>query len=488
MKLTDSLINVALLGTSNRKLIDSEIPDFLRPHISELSENHEDYEDYFFKLTAISFSCENSGCSSVSLDDDSKIVGAIPETLSYIDRNKSNLLVFLAKQNFSIVLKYAFNYFKNQQLIIQPYALPYFINKAYNFNDKYVYQFSLSIWPLLGNRGKWLVENCNFASEKWENSSHAQHLKMFVAMRKQGLAASSKFLSNNWESESSAHKSDFLSVFGRVLDSDLDFLEKVFENDKSQKVKDLAFRLLQQNENSIVAKFYSETLNSIISFDGKKDFEFEPISNSEELQKFGISDDLNDGDEYPPFLTRLSTAEKIVYKLIHSVPFSFWKKLTTFSSKKLAAFLLECPAFKFGFNFKKTILRFRDSEWAFEYCKYYDIIFQEFMPVFSSRQLETLAEYCDFDKNFYISDKIFGNFDNFETWGEKFSLKVLIYIIKSRNFDNSPNCAQFLATKLSDYMNIFISDYLYDHKDNDIVTTFFKRISVFLSYMKQIKS
>ncbi|MBR4267568.1 MAG: hypothetical protein IKQ46_16130 [Bacteroidales bacterium] len=485
MKLTEKIINIALLGTSNRKLERVDLPDFIQSQLPEPSEN-QDYEDYFFKVSSLTFGCENSGLLPQKIDSTFFMKPFEPDSSPYIDNNKISLLIYLVDSGLRLLLNYGFYYLRACRMLLPPFALPYFVARAFNFSDKYVYQYRLAVWSLIGNRGKWLVENADFPSEKWSNSSHSRRLKMFVALRKAGLNSSSKYLSDNWLTLSPKQKSDFLSVWGRVLDSDLDFLQNAFDTETSPKIKQLLLKLLLQNENSSIVKQDIQFLENIIKFDGKKSIDFSEIEFSEDLQQRGLSVVNTENNNLPTFFERLSDSEKLVFQLIHRMPFSFWQKFTGFDAKNTNQFLLENPSFKFGFNFLDVIKNFRDKNWAFEYCKYNSIIYQCFMPFLDADSLEILSEYCDFDFDFFFSEKLCGNFDNFQVWKDNFSLKILKFIINKRNFSNTILSAQFAAIKLSANMEHFIYVYICEHEDNDIVSTFFRRLHEYRKYLKQL--
>lgn len=475
---TENIISTALLGTANRKIYPEDFPDFLRSQLPFLSDNSSIcYEDRFLQAASITFAAANAGMEPAEALPGEILAESNPEILRYCSDTQASFMLYLLRNGHTYILNFAMSFLRKKGLILPPFALPVFVREAYLAGGKYMYQTRFAVWPILGNRGKWLVSALGYDSAKFQDVAHSTRLKMFVAMRKASFRDSARQLDFIWGEISDKQKKEFLSVFLAVWDNDLDFLWGVFNNpQESADIRKTALQLLLRNPNSVPVKTFMQVLGESFSIDGRRHCDFKDIELSQQLKDFGISTTILKTENLPAFLNKLSDTEIVVFRLINSVPLQFWTNALGLDSAKAAAFLQQNPAFKLGFDFRNVIIKFRDSEWAEHYCMYYSRLFKNLFPLLDVDQLERLSEYVDFDDDFAINEKICGAIDNYDIWGKGFSEAVLHYMIRSRNFENTLPTAQFLAVKLHESADFTMSSYIQEHSGNDIVTAFFLRV------------
>lgn len=474
MNQIDDIADVALLGTASRKIRAVDFPEELRMDVSSILDSCDDYEDGFLRCASMAFAFQNSGMSPTVLSPDSVLKPCQPENLPYMHDMFVSLLKYLYDNGFHHLFRFALSVLRDRRVVFPEYALPYFVNLAYTSQSKYLHQYRLAIWPLLGARGKWLVDSLGLAGEKFAESSHSLRLRMFVAMRKAGVRGTSALLGSIWPDIGEKQRKDFLSVFMRVTDDDLSFLESVFSGPDSDAHHCLP--LLCRNSNSTAVRLFMDVLDEALTIDGRRHCDFAEVKRRDELARYGIDSAVDPKGNLPSFLSKLPENEILIFKLIHSVPLAFWMGKLGCDVSSATKFLFTNPAFRIGFDFKGVILRFQDSDWATEYCLYKSTFEADFLPFLSAAQLDRIAGYCDFDNGFRINEKICGNIDSFEPWGDVFAKAVLDHIIRTRNIDNTLPTAQLLAAKLPKSVDYFMQNYVSENYGNDIVVSFFAKV------------
>ena len=473
----DEILSTALLGTSSRKVDIDGFPGFLRSDVAGILDRTADYEDGFLKAASMVFACANSGAEPLRVQDSEIIRECLPDARPVMQDQFVSLLIYLNDNGLMHLFRYALWVLRGRGLVFPHYALPYFVNMAYAGSGKYIYQYRFALWPLLGNRGKWLVDSMGLGGDKFVDSHHPLRLRMFVAMRKAAFRASALQLKSIWDTAAAKHKKDFLSVFLRVWDEDLDFLWDVFSSDDSADVRSMALYLMRRNPNSRVVKFLTDALGRSLTIDGRRHCDFAEPDCVYELSRFGISGTVDKDSGLPPFLAKLPESEVIIFKLIQSVPLSFWTGTLGCGPDAAVKFLMTNPAFKIGFDFRKVIIQFQDPAWAVEHCLYTGRFDAAFVTFLDAQSLDRIADHCDFDTDFRITDKLCGNIDNYEPWGDVFSHAVIQHIIRTRNFDPTQGTVQLMATKLSPSAAYTMQSYISDNYGNDVVVSFFMRIS-----------
>ncbi len=472
----DDILSTALLGTASRKVSADVFPDFMRPDVSAILDNSADYEDAFMKSASMLFACANSGLQPVQVDPSSVLQECAADTFPSVSDHDVSLLTYLNDNGLNLLFRFAVSVLRSRRVVFPAYSLPYFVDLAYVNSSKYLYQYRFALWPLLGARGKWLVESLGLGGQKFVDASHSLRLRMFVAMRKASFKGSASQLGQIWDTASVKQKKEFLSVFLRVWPEDLDFIENAISCEKNTAVKTALLELLQRNPGSGVVKFYMKALRKSLTVDGRRHCDFAEVDCVGELAEIGIDAQVTKDSGLPNFLQKLPAGEVIIFKLIQSVPLSFWMEALDCDAAGAVKFLYTNPAFRLGFDFRSVILRFQDSDWAVEHCLYNGKLDMAFVPFLDAARLDRVAENCDIDTDFRISEKLCGNIENYEPWGDWFSNSVVQHIIRTRNFDPSQVCAQLMASKISKSAVYVMESYVSDNYGNDIVVSFFMRV------------
>ncbi len=480
----DSILNAAMLGSSGRRVGPGDFPADLRPDIEAMMQGSHDYEDVFLRATSMLFAYLNSGKTAASAGIRILLPECAPETYPYISDSNVSLAIYLNDNGLPHLFRYALWYFAQKRQILPPYILPRFVELAYTSGGKYMHQYRFAVWPLLGNRGKWLVDAMDLGGEKFADSPHQLRLRMFVAMRKAGFSGSSHQLEAIWPGITARQRNDFLSVFMRVWPGDLDFLWKAFSGGGPG--ADAALSLMCRSSESRPVEYFMKVLDRSLRIDGRRHCDFQPIEDTETLERYGIDSSISESDGLPEFLKKLPPCEVLIFKLIQHVPLKFWMTKMDCTAADAARFLDTNPAFRMGFDFKAVICNFQDSVWALEYCRLKGKFFAEFLPFMDARMLDSMADCCDMDAGFRISEKICGVVENYEPWLGGFSMAVVRHIIRTRNFDNTPATAQYLAVRLSRDCDIAMQSYMADNYGNDMVATFFARVLKYRGIIRNI--
>jgi hypothetical protein len=485
MEFNSIILKATLIGTSRQKVSVSDFPEFMRSDVQILLDSTHNYEDGFLKSLAMMCTLDNSAAAPIR--NDITILQASPkETASYIPDKDIRLLKYLKDNKLFLLILKVIALIVKYQLVLPPIYLVEFIDWAFNEKNKYSYQLRLAIWPLLGTRGKWFVSNCRpDINIGWKNASFEQRLKMFVAMRKSGSALACSRLAITWNTDSEQNKLRFLSVFISVRDEDLDFLENVYADvDTSAEVRMAVFKLLRRHKNSSIVKRYCSILGSIASIDGRNHISFDNFELTPELEQIGINDVVTKEDGYPDFVSKLSSTEIAVLKLVHSVPLDFWRSFTGLDTEGAVGFLTKNPAFRYGFDFTKVIRLFGDSEWAAQHCRCVGVLMPELVSVMSAQDLDDTIDYVEFDKHFVVDSSICRRDDMLQPWERIFSDALVRYIIKSRSFDNSDIVAQMLAVKLDKAADVVIECFLSSNSGNDTLISFLKKVAGYRNMLR----
>ncbi len=472
----DDILSAALLGTSNRKVSAESFPEFMRSDVSAILDNSADYEDAFMKSASMLLACANSGIKPVNVDPSSVLGECAADMLNFVSDRDVSLLTYLNDNGLNHLFRFALWVLRSRRVVFPAYSLPYFVDMAYANSSKYVYQYRFALWPLLGARGKWLVDSLGLGGQKFVDAPHSLRLRMFVAMRKASFRGSASQLGQVWDSATVKQKKEFLSVFMRVWAEDLDFLNNAISCEKNSDVKSELLELLRRNAGSGVVKFYMSALRKSLTVDGRRHCDFAEVDCVDELAALGIDAQVSTESGLPAFLQKLPGREVIIFKLIQSVPLSFWMEALDCDAAGAVKFLYTNPAFRLGFDFRGVILRFQDCDWAVEHCIYNGKMDMAFVPFLDAARLDRIAENCDIDTDFRISEKLCGNIENYEPWGDWMSNSVVQHIIRTRNFDPSQACAQFVAAKVSKSAAYVMESYVSDNYGNDIVVSFFMRV------------
>ncbi|MCQ2973531.1 MAG: DUF5691 domain-containing protein [Bacteroidales bacterium] len=475
MKCLDNLINSALLGTSNKS------PDFsLWPKIvfdfAETIYNSDNccVEDAFYKTSAIALSYYRSGFLAKKVDDFVPFNNPEPETKKYMSNSLANNFLLSIKNGENIIFNYVSMVLKHRELIIPPFFIPYFLKFFLSNKSIATFQYRSQIWPLLGNRGKWLADSINLTDIQWATAKHSQRLAIFKSLRLINNIFSIKYLQRDWNFETTEHKNDFLNSISIVFDNDLLVLENFYVNEKSKSVKNTLAKLLSFREDSSITQYYNQVLNSIISFSKTIGFCIENYSENDKFSDYLKSINIQDIRILYPKIFIQDDKQFAIFHLCNIVSLDFWESYVDGNIELAIKFIEKSKFFSFKIDLISIIKKFRNSEWAFYYCKIKHTIIPSFVDFIDIQNLEILSSVANFN-NITIIDDIFKNslnINNLQRWDINFSTKVLYHALYNKCVTPNNENAQYLSIKLSSDTLYYIQDFCDNFMGNSPITNF----------------
>jgi hypothetical protein len=225
-----------------------------------------------------------------------------------------------------------------------------------------------------GKRGEWLlkfnevwkVETKLTDEEVWQTGTLDQRKDYLRKLRTFEPTQARELLRQSWAAENANTKSELLKALAEnVSDEDVTWLEPLL-NEKSQKVKDEALRLLKLCPGSSVVQKYWEILKEsiiikkergLLGFGSKNVFEIEVISNIDEsIFKSGIEKITSEKN--------VSDNDFILYQLIAAVPPSFFAQHFQLDKKELLDLFLKSKNGKnFIPAFGTAAITFKEADW-----------------------------------------------------------------------------------------------------------------------------
>ena len=288
MKTLEQIINIAALGNVASKLNQIEFNDFEKPTVNKILSLNTDNEDKFLKLLALSVSTYESGSEIKKYSSEDLLPPEKPETQEFISISHANRLVFLLKENKTVLLNYALKRFANTGKILPHSHLKTFIDSIFSNNSLEILMQRLLVWPLLGNRGKWLIKIFKLSDFKWDSANIQDRLAMLKAMKSVGNLGYLSIIEKNWDKTSVENKIDYITTINPNNKEDISFLERVLEKNNDKKLSRFITNKI---------KDFSErtTPEKAIEFCNQKKYipiEFINILDSEDLENLSYSFDL----------------------------------------------------------------------------------------------------------------------------------------------------------------------------------------------------
>lgn len=422
MKLTDQLINVALLGTATRELPTTEFPEELQASLHDIQARAEDAEAAFYQASALGFAFGRAGLEAHPLKESVTISEAPAEDKAYFSREVGELLITLdANRNQSLLL-YAYRKLLTYSKLLPPLYLQTLLRRASDRNNPRRREEQRYLTELAGRRGAWLLPQMGFpawgesSNESWETASHEVRKRMLCSLRQkqpeQGLA----LLQTELKNESAAHRDELIQCLRIGLSkTDEAFLQQIIATDRSSIVRETARQLLCCLPDSELVKTYQDLLRGKLHFNFLLGWSYDKIEYTPEMKKLGleeVSSYKNEKDDR--FLLR---------QLAERVPLSFWSEFYDCIPEKAAAKLAKNPPFQKLFDLSAPILNFGDSAWAYSALKENaeENVLEKVVGLLSPSQREEIA--FPATRGGSIPDSWFN--EDGAAWGIKFSTYVL---------------------------------------------------------------
>lgn len=265
MEFWNNIINTALLGTDRRMLKQEDLTDDLTEVIELVSQQPVDKEQQFLNIASAAVNYRRCGIQPINkhlivskAEDEEKV---------YCSSFAHQVLNDIISVESFPLLKLWSELCVEKNFIVKPELVPVLLELGLKYK-----QLQQSLATVTGNRGKWLmqfneawksspVEN---GDEVWQTGTADQRKTYLKKIRAIDPPKARELLQQSWSTEPANSKTDLLQTFEvNVNDEDVTWLEQLL-NEKNQKVKDEALRLLKLSPASSIVKKYEEVLaNSV---------------------------------------------------------------------------------------------------------------------------------------------------------------------------------------------------------------------------------
>jgi hypothetical protein len=259
------IIKSALLGTE-KYLPNTEDP-LLQEVQQQITQKQEDKEDGFLKLAAAFFLMQEAGRKLPT--QSYRHENAPTEAWGKISEKAAFLVASLIKGQQEQALLYALERCRQKQKLLSPDLVPVLLEMA--LKQKQI----RSYLDVCGSKGRWLAgintewavlyQNQVFEEDVWETGSLPARISWLEEQRKQDPGLARELLEAALSAESAANRAQLLEVLLiNLSEQDLDFLERQCQ-DKSQKVKQIAYQLLRRLPGAQISRQYQAFLKETLS-------------------------------------------------------------------------------------------------------------------------------------------------------------------------------------------------------------------------------
>lgn len=427
MNVTEPIIQVALLGTSNREFVPGALPDALAVLGKQVLEIAEDKESALYQISAAAFAYNRAGWKPQSAGETIRVEEAPEEDCPYFNDEQAALFERLSSSRY--LLLYAYRKAIHAWRIIPPVLLPSLLRRAYDRNNPNREEELELLARLVGKRGQWLLQYMKLPDwkgisiESWETASHSERKQILARCRKEDPAKAIDLLRNGWKQESAAHRDELLSVLETNLSkSDEPFLQEVVNSDRSTTVKETARNLLFRMPDSEWVKRCCELLRGRLRYRPILGWSYDKLEYTPEMKQLGLEEvSSNKKEKDEEFLLR---------QLAQRVPLSFWSELLDCTPELAARKLVRHLPFR-HFQLEEPVRNFSDSLWAYVTLKEDSSYFQQdaLVALLTPEQRENL----EFPKQMksYLIPEAWYNAD-FTPWGPRFSEYVVSWLLQNK--------------------------------------------------------
>ncbi len=329
MEFWDNIVHTALLGTDKRQLKKEDFSEDFAETIELINQLSTDKEVQFLNIASVAFNYRKCGMQPINKRLD--VSKAEAEVSAYSSVLAHQLLSdIIAAESFPLLKLWLELCFKNNQ-IVKPEWVPVLLD----LGIKYKTLKSL-LSAVTGKRGEWLIQ-FNEAwkgepkvsdEELWQTGTSDQRKEYVRTLRATEPAQARELLQQVWAAENANTKAELLkSLAVNISDEDVPWLEQLL-NEKSQKVKDEALKLLKLCPASSIVQSYWEIVKQsiyikkergLLGFGSKTVLEIELKSNIDEsIFKSGI--------EKITSQKNVSDNDFILFQLISAVPPAFFEQ------------------------------------------------------------------------------------------------------------------------------------------------------------------
>ena len=375
MDIWNNIVHNAMLGTGrlgpdkNRLSWPDSLPFYPDPPNAETQ---------LLQLTTIAVAYRYGGTQPLQTTDVDTDV-AQPEKQPYCSIAAATLLTTIVEQDVPVLLAQWLQGCTHVGQIAPPDLLPLLLQKG-----KERKQFHTAVVACIGNRGLWLAArntDWHYAlsatnaiepqeapqSTIWLEGTTTERAQLLATVRTANPAIGRQMLMDTWGAENAATRAELLqSMSHRLSQDDLEWLETL-ANEKSQKVRDVAFRLLKRLRGSAVNVLYHHFLNNAITLNTEKAMlglvkrtvlRVSPATHiTDDLLKTGIAKTAKD---------ILTEEEHVLWQVIAAVHPDYWiQQLRLSATEVIAQFKKDAPQYLSALA--NAICLHNEPDWAVAY-------------------------------------------------------------------------------------------------------------------------
>lgn len=434
MLLSESIKQIALLGTSRKTIQPADFPAPLTEYINQINQQQTDPEDAFLQTITVHNLYYKSGIQTTNISD-SILPPSNDETLDYLTTESTALLPLVLETDDIYFFKLWLTKANDSNHIVRPEWIPVLFTLTESYPN-----LKQLVNACCGERGRWVAhfnplwkQNQHASNEDhWAHGSTLERKNELHRIRTENPQAGIELLKTTWKEENASMRLDFLCIVGETLsDSDEEWLNTL-QKDKSQKVKDKAYDLLKRLSNSQLIQLYIETLKQ--TFQIKKGKALLGLVNSTKIEITPLTH-VNpliweSGIEKLSNIKNISDDVFIVMELLAHIPPNMLEAVTSLNPEELISTLKKDAV---GINFMDSLCRatsrFQDAQWAaLLMVEFPDELVQDLIPALPmASRIEYLTKHIKMDPDPAIHlARIY-----LETWPQE--LAQLIFTHTSKN-------------------------------------------------------
>lgn len=426
IKVWEEVVNTAIIGTEKKGIDKSLFPIDLLSEIEKSEQLSTEKEVQFLNAAAIISNYKRAGFVSVSMEVPN-IDECPEEDKPYSSAQATGALQAVIDEDNLALLMYWLDKCIEKNTVVTPQYIPILFQKA----EKNVALRELVI-ASCGKRGGWLMQfnpEWSFQEESTPQIifEHGRMEERKIALKKWRIYSpvqAREALENTWDKEQSSTKVELLGALEvNLTEKDEPFLKKCF-NEKSQKVKDVALRLLKQLPSSFIIKEVWEYIQPLISYKKTSSIlgfltkESITINLSFEIPQHFKTYGISNLDANKLFTEKEFTLDQ----LIGLIPLSNWENHFQLSAEDiLALFDKNEETQKFISSFAKAANTFKNIMWAKTlYIKYNKLCIEAIHGFEKEMQEEILLSEIENFKDIYSTLS-----DNKSEWSISLSTRLI---------------------------------------------------------------
>jgi hypothetical protein len=371
MEFWNDMINTALLGTEKKPMMPPAYPPELNEAARQITNQAGlDKEEQFLQLAAVASNVRQSGSKPLH-QPAANFPQAVAESFPYCSQRAVQILKDILEEECQPLVVLWLERCLAAQKLVLPEMIPILFNRAIQHKE-----IRQSVAKVSGRRGEWLsrfnaaweFSNNTDEEQLWQTGTLDQRKAILKQMRGQDPARTREWLTQSWPQENANARTELLKQLdGTIEPEDEPFLLNPL-NEKSQKVKDEAIRLLKQLPNSILVKKYAETAEPLITIKKEKALLGLTTKTTLSIQPPLIPEkaDYLPGIDYLSPNKTFTDGEFVLYQLIEHIPPTFWEQHLALTPKNILDYFTG-PYEKYVSAFAKAAAQFKELNWAKAY-------------------------------------------------------------------------------------------------------------------------